>query len=196
MKGLISKKTTLHLQHTFLVHFFAIALHDYIWNFLVYTRFIEEISYVFLFAFFAPWACEDTRTSYENIRPAQRVLQNRFWGKKTRLFCSLRSWERRLSSQAKKSLSKLNAETSLWTGLWSSGELGGILTYWSRSVLCCGTLRGRPFSTSVQPSKTCLESRCLSLDENFRAMEGGKEKTSLFFLLPMVSLRSKRFCSS
>ena len=29
MKGLISKKTTLHLQHTFLVHFFAIFLHDY-----------------------------------------------------------------------------------------------------------------------------------------------------------------------
>ena len=96
----------------------------------------------------------------------------------------------------RKSLSKLNAETSLWTGLWSSGELGEVLTYWSRSVLCCGTLWGRPFSTSVQPSKTCLESRCLSLDENFRAKEGGKEKTSLFFLLPMVSLRSKRFCSS
>ena len=29
MKGLISKKTTLHLQHTFLVHFFAIVLHNY-----------------------------------------------------------------------------------------------------------------------------------------------------------------------
>ena len=27
--GPISKKTTLHLQHTFFVHFFAIALHDY-----------------------------------------------------------------------------------------------------------------------------------------------------------------------
>ena len=36
-----------------------------------------------------------------------------FEEKKNRLFCSLRSWERRLSSQAKKSLSKLNAETSL-----------------------------------------------------------------------------------
>ena len=115
---------------------------------------------------------------------------------KNRLLCSLRSWERRPSSQAKKSLSKLNAETSLWTGLWSSGELGGVLTYWSRSVLCCGTLWGRPFSTSLQPPKTCLEFRCLFLDENFRAKEGGKEKTSLFFLLPMVSLRSKCFYSS
>ena len=119
-----------------------------------------------------------------------------FEAKKPDCLCSLRSWERRLSSPAKKSLSKLNAETSLWTGLWSSRELGGVLTYWSRSVLCCGTLWGRPFSTSVQPSKTCLDSRCLSLDENFPAKEGGKEKTSLFFLLPMVSLRSKRFCSS
>ena len=27
--GLISKKATLHVQHTFLVHFFAIVLHDY-----------------------------------------------------------------------------------------------------------------------------------------------------------------------
>ena len=28
--GLISKKATLHVQHTFLVHFFAVAfLHDY-----------------------------------------------------------------------------------------------------------------------------------------------------------------------
>ena len=27
--GLISKKATLHLQHTFLVHFFAHVLHDY-----------------------------------------------------------------------------------------------------------------------------------------------------------------------
>ena len=27
--GLISKKTTLHVQHTFFVHFFAVALHDY-----------------------------------------------------------------------------------------------------------------------------------------------------------------------
>ena len=27
--GLISKKTTLHVQHTFFVHFFAIVLHDY-----------------------------------------------------------------------------------------------------------------------------------------------------------------------
>ena len=27
--GLISKKVTLHVQHTFLVHFFAVVLHDY-----------------------------------------------------------------------------------------------------------------------------------------------------------------------
>ena len=27
--GLISKKETLHVQHTFFVHFFAIVLHDY-----------------------------------------------------------------------------------------------------------------------------------------------------------------------
>ena len=27
--GLISKKKTLHVQHTFVVHFFAVVLHDY-----------------------------------------------------------------------------------------------------------------------------------------------------------------------
>ena len=27
--GLISKKVTLHVQHTFFVHFFAVVLHDY-----------------------------------------------------------------------------------------------------------------------------------------------------------------------
>ena len=27
--GLISKKATLHMQHTFFVHFFAAVLHDY-----------------------------------------------------------------------------------------------------------------------------------------------------------------------
>ena len=27
--GLISKKTTLHVQHTFFVHFFAVVLHDH-----------------------------------------------------------------------------------------------------------------------------------------------------------------------
>ena len=33
--GLISKKATLHVQHTFFVHFFAVVLHDYCtrWNF-------------------------------------------------------------------------------------------------------------------------------------------------------------------
>ena len=28
-KGLISKKATLHVQHTFFVHFFAVILHNY-----------------------------------------------------------------------------------------------------------------------------------------------------------------------
>ena len=27
--GLISKKATLHVQHTFFVHFFAVVLHDH-----------------------------------------------------------------------------------------------------------------------------------------------------------------------
>ena len=27
--GLIGQKTTLHVQHTFFVHFFAVVLHDY-----------------------------------------------------------------------------------------------------------------------------------------------------------------------
>ena len=27
--ALISKKATLHVQHTFVVHFFAVVLHDY-----------------------------------------------------------------------------------------------------------------------------------------------------------------------
>ena len=27
--GLLSKKATLHVQHTFFVHFFAVVLHDY-----------------------------------------------------------------------------------------------------------------------------------------------------------------------
>ena len=53
--GLISKTATLHVQHTYIVHFFAVALHDFIVklprNFLV-TRFMEEMSYVFLFTFF------------------------------------------------------------------------------------------------------------------------------------------------
>ena len=49
--SLISKKATLHVQHTFFVHFFAVVLHDYR-NFLV-TRFLEKMwSYVFSFPFF------------------------------------------------------------------------------------------------------------------------------------------------
>ena len=38
---------------------------------------------------------------------------------------------------------------------------------------------GRPFSTFVQPSRTCLETRRLSLNENLRATQGGKDETSL-----------------
>ena len=46
--GLISKKATLHVQHTFLVHFFAVVLcTTTAWNF-----FMEEMSYVFSFTFF------------------------------------------------------------------------------------------------------------------------------------------------
>ena len=53
--GLISKKATLHVQHTFFVHFFAVVLHDYNvklpeTSWLV-TRFMEEITYVFLSTF-------------------------------------------------------------------------------------------------------------------------------------------------
>ena len=48
--GLISKKTTLHVQHTFFVHFFAVVLHDY--NVKLPETFMEEMSYVFLFTLF------------------------------------------------------------------------------------------------------------------------------------------------
>ena len=55
--GLISKKTTLHVQHTFFVHFFAVVLHDH--NVKLpetsefNTRFIEEMLYLLLFTFFS-----------------------------------------------------------------------------------------------------------------------------------------------
>ena len=52
--GLISKKATLHVQKTFFVHFFchcfARPQRETSRNFLV-TRFMEEMSYVFLFTF-------------------------------------------------------------------------------------------------------------------------------------------------
>ena len=53
--GLISKKATLLVQHTFFVHFFTVVLHDYNvklpeTSWLV-TRFMEEITYVFLSTF-------------------------------------------------------------------------------------------------------------------------------------------------
>ena len=41
--GLISKKATLHVQHTFFVHFFAFVLHDYNAK-LTETFFMEEMS--------------------------------------------------------------------------------------------------------------------------------------------------------
>ena len=52
---LISKKATLHVQHTFFVHFFACCFarlqRETSRNFLA-TRFMEEMLYVFLFTFF------------------------------------------------------------------------------------------------------------------------------------------------
>ena len=51
--GLISKKATLHLLHTFLVHFLAFVLHDY--NFqklLSYTFFGENVVRVLVHFFF------------------------------------------------------------------------------------------------------------------------------------------------
>ena len=52
--GLIIKKETLHVQHTFFVQFlplFARLQRKTSRNFVV-TRFMEEMSYVFLFTFF------------------------------------------------------------------------------------------------------------------------------------------------
>ena len=48
--GLISKKATLHMQHTFFVHFFAVVFAwlqlEFSRNFVV-TRFMEEMSFTF-----------------------------------------------------------------------------------------------------------------------------------------------------
>ena len=53
--GLLSKKTTLHVQHTFFCTFlcrcFARPQRETSRNFLV-TRFMEEMSYLLLFTFF------------------------------------------------------------------------------------------------------------------------------------------------
>ena len=53
--GLISKEATLHVQHTFFVHFFAVVFarlqRETSRNVLV-TRFMEELWYIFLFTFF------------------------------------------------------------------------------------------------------------------------------------------------
>ena len=53
--GLLSKKTTLHVQHTFFVHFFAVVFarpqRETSKNVLV-TRLMEEMSYLLLFIFF------------------------------------------------------------------------------------------------------------------------------------------------
>ena len=54
--GLISKKASLHVQHTFFVHFFVLPLFCTTtkWNFQKFPSytFMEELSYVFLFTFF------------------------------------------------------------------------------------------------------------------------------------------------
>ena len=53
--GIIIKKETLHVQHTFFVQFlplFARLQRKTSRNFVV-TRFMEEMSYVFLFTFFS-----------------------------------------------------------------------------------------------------------------------------------------------
>ena len=47
----ISKNISLHVQHTFFVHFFAVVLHDCNVK-LPETFLIEEMSYVFSFTFF------------------------------------------------------------------------------------------------------------------------------------------------
>ena len=62
--GLLGKKETLYVKHTFFVHFicrcFARLQRETSRNFLV-TRFMEEISYLFLFTLlfhyrsFSPW---------------------------------------------------------------------------------------------------------------------------------------------
>jgi len=151
MKGLISKKTTFHLQHTFLVHLFAIVLHNYKVKLPSLYRFYwgNVISIpVRFFCSVGLWGPPSFARKYQAGAAclAKQILRN-----KKPLFSCLRSEERRLFLQAKKSLSKLNAETSLWTDLWSNWELGRVLTYWSSSMLCCGTVWGRPFFTSVQP---------------------------------------------
>ena len=143
---------------------------------------LRRKKYVFLLSPHMPYGHVRPHTLARKYQAGASYLTKPILRKK-RLFCGLRSSERLLYLQAKKSLSKLKAETR-------------VLTYWSWSVLCCRTVWGRPFSTFVQPPRTCLETRRLSLDENLRARQGGKDETSLFFLLPMVSLRSKRFRSS
>ena len=50
--GLISKKATLEVQPTFLYSSLPLFCTTTTWNFLVYTRFIEEMSYEFLYACF------------------------------------------------------------------------------------------------------------------------------------------------
>ena len=52
--GHISKNISLHVQHTFFVHFFAVVLHDCNAK-LLETFFMEELSYVFSFTFSLHW---------------------------------------------------------------------------------------------------------------------------------------------
>ena len=59
--GLISKKATLHVQHTFFVHFSTVVLHDYIVKLPEdVTRCLEEMSYVFSPTFFSPALVADS----------------------------------------------------------------------------------------------------------------------------------------
>ena len=53
--GLISKKATLHVQHTFFVHFFAVVLHDYnvkLQQFLSYSFFGGNVVRVLVHFYF------------------------------------------------------------------------------------------------------------------------------------------------
>ena len=50
--GLISKKATLHAQHTFFVHFFAFVLHDHNVKLLSYTFYRENVARFLVHFFF------------------------------------------------------------------------------------------------------------------------------------------------
>ena len=64
--GLISKKETLHVQHTSFVHFFAVVLHDYNVKLPSYT-FYGEMSYVLACSLFFTAAHFHLSGRYENV---------------------------------------------------------------------------------------------------------------------------------